>query len=133
MSLSIIPPLPGQNRRLRTINNILMNYKEPDIPDKMIRKIKKKYPQIKDYTYLHTEEVNIDDMLHFVDLDLKNISNVYKCTKIIYRENKSIEQIVLRDMETKKYLKINPTKYYLFKVVEQFEIEIKKILKSIHK
>ena len=125
--------LPGQNRRLMTINNILKNYNEPDIPDKMIRKIKKKFLIIKDYTYLHTEEVNIDHIIQFVDLDLKELSNICKCIKIIYRDNKSIEKIVLRDMETKKYLKINPTKYYLFKVVDQFEIEIKKILKSIHK
>jgi hypothetical protein len=127
------PPLPGQNRRLLTINNILKDYKEPDIPDKMIRKIKKKFHQIKNYTYLHTEEVNINDMIQIVNLDLSELSNIYKCTKIIYRDNKSIEKIVLLDMETKKYLKINPTKYYLFKVVEEFEIQMKKILKSIHK
>ena len=128
-----LPTLPGQNRRLRNINNILMNYKEPDIPDKMIRKIKKKFPEIKDYTYLHTEEVNMEDMIQIIDLNLSELSNIYKCTKIIYRDNKSIEKIVLRDMETKKYLKINPTKYYLFKVIEDFEIQIKNFLKSIHK
>ncbi len=127
------PPLPGQNRRLRTINNILMNYKEPDIPDKMIRKIKKKFKEIKEYTYLHTEEVNVGDMLQFVDLELTGVSNVYKCSKIIYRDNKSIETLVLYDTITKKYLKINPTKYYLFKVIEEFEIQMKKFLKSIHK
>jgi hypothetical protein len=125
--------LPGQNRRLMTINNILKNYKEPDIPDKMIRKIKKKFAEIKHYIYLHTEEVNVDHMIQFVDLDLKEISNICKCTKIIYRYNKSIEQLVLRDMHTKKYFKINPTKYYIFRVVEQFEIEINKIMKTIHK
>jgi hypothetical protein len=110
-----------------------MNYKEPDIPDKMIRKIKKKFPEIKHYTYLHTEEVKIEDMIQFVDLDLSELSNTYKCSKIIYRDNRSIEKIVLRDTETKKYLKINPTKYYLFRVVEHFEIQMKKILESIHK
>ena len=82
--------LPGQNRRLMTINNILKNYNEPDIPDKMIRKIKKKFLIIKDYTYLHTEEVNIDHIIQFVDLDLKELSNICKCIKIIYRDNKRI-------------------------------------------
>ena len=72
--MSLLPP-PGQNRRLRNINNILKNYKEPDIPDKMIKKIKKKFPKIKDYIYLHTEEVEKDYLIQIVDLNLTTVSN----------------------------------------------------------
>ncbi len=121
--MSLLPP-PGQNRRLRNINNILKNYKEPDIPDKMIKKIKKKFPEIKDYIYLHTEEVEIDYLIQIIDLNLTNVSNIYKCTNIIKGENNNIKTLMVRDIIDNKNLKINPTNYYLFKVIDNFEIQI---------
>ncbi len=121
--MSLLPP-PGQNRRLANINNILKEYKEPDISDKMIRKIKKKFPEIKDYIYLHTEEVIEKEFIQIIDLNLTTISNIYKCTKIIKGANNNIKTLNVRDTINKKNFKINPTNYYIFKVIDNFQIQI---------
>ncbi len=127
-----IPPPPGQNRRLRNINNILKYYKEPDIPDTMINKIKRKFPDIKYYNYLHTEEIKLSDLIQMVDLDLKNLSIVGKCIKIKYGENNSIQNILLHNSNSETYWKINPTKYYIFKVIPSSEVDMKKNIEKIY-
>lgn len=117
-----IPPPPGQNRRLRNINNILKYYKEPDIPDNMINKIKKKFPEVKYYNYLHTEEIQLFDLIQMVDLELTNLSIVGKCIKFKYGENNSIQSILLHNSVSETYWKINPTKYYIFKVISGSDV-----------
>lgn len=126
-------PLPGQNRRLKNINSILKDYKEPDIPDSIIKRIKKKFPELKDYLYLHSEEIQKDYLIQYVELDFSKISKVYKCTSIISGDNNNVKSIILRDLENSKNLKINPGKYYVFKVLTDFEIQINNINKLIHK
>ncbi len=127
-----IPPPPGQNRRLININNILKYYKEPDIPDNIIKKIKRKFPEIKYYNYLHTEELKLYDLIQMVDLGLTNLSIVGKCIKIKYGENNSIQNILLHNSITETYWKINPTKYYIFKVIPNSEIDMKKNIEKIY-
>jgi hypothetical protein len=140
--MSIIPP-PGQNKRLRNINNILKNYKEPDIPDKMIRKIKKKFPELKDYVYIHPEELDkqVDKeknkeeptYIQTVDLNLTNISPIYKCIRVEKGLNNNIKSIILYNEDTKSRFKINPANYYLFRVLSDFEIQINNYTKNIEK
>ena len=127
-----IPQPPGHNRRLRNINNILKYYKEPDVPDNMINKIKKKFPETKYYNYLHTEEIKLNDLIQMVDLDIKKLSIVGKCIKINYQENNSIKNILLHNSLSDTYWKINPTKYYIFKVISTSEIDMKKNIEMIY-
>jgi hypothetical protein len=130
--MSIIPP-PGENRRLRNINNLLKHYKEPDIPDKMIKKIKKKFPELKNYIYLHPEEVETEIYIQIVDLNLNNVSDVYKCIRIDKGENNNIKNILFYNESTRSQLKINPANYYLFKVLNDFEIQLNDYVKIMEK
>jgi hypothetical protein len=130
--MSITPP-PGQNRRLKNINNILKYYKENDIPDNMINKIRYTFPEVKYYDYLHTEEIKLFDLIQMVDLDLTKLSIVGKCIKFKYGENNSIQHILLHNSISDTYWKINPTKYYIFKVISDSDIIMKKNIDMVTK
>ena len=129
-----------QKKRLRDINNILRLYNEPDIPDLLINKIKRKYPSLKNCEYLHTEQIEIGDLIQMVDLNITHLSIKGVCVKINYTENKTIESILLFNSSIQIFWKINPTKYYVFKAKTKIEEadeymnnSIKDIYKNINK
>ena len=104
-----------QKKRLLDINNILRVYNEPDIPDSIINKIRRKYNSLKHSEYIHTEQLNIGDLIQMVNLHLTHLSIKGVCVKIIYSENNTIESILLFNSNLQIFWKINPTKYYIFK------------------
>ena len=114
-----------QKKRLRDINNILRVYNEQDIPDSIINKIRRKYPIIKHSEYLHSEQLNIGDLIQMVNLDLKHISIKGVCVKILYSENSTINSILLFNSNLQIFWKINPTKYYIFKSEKNDEMKEK--------
>ena len=90
-------------------------YNEPDIPDSIINKIRRKYPTTKHSEYIHTEQLNIGDLIQMVDLHLTHLSIKGVCVKIFYSENSTINSILLFNSNLQIFWKINPTKYYIFK------------------
>jgi hypothetical protein len=129
-----------EKKRLKDINNILRFYNEPDIPDLLINKIRRKFPSLKNCEYLHTEQLGIGDLIQMVDLNITHLSIKGVCVKINYSENKTIESILLFNSNIQIFWKINPTKYYVFKAKTKIEEEdeyinnsIKDVYKNINK
>jgi hypothetical protein len=122
-----------EQKRLNDINKILKYYKEPDVPDEIINKIKKKYPILKYYEYIHTEQIQQNDIIQMVNLDFKHISIKGKCIKINYSRNYTIDSILLYNNLVDIYWKINPTKYYVFKTISKNDEMIRKQLDNIYK
>ena len=123
---------PDQKRRLNNINNILKNYKEPDIPDRIIEKIRKKFPTVKNYDFLQTEQINEYDLIQTVDLNLKKLSIVGKCIKINYSQTRAINSILLHNIVTDTFWKINPEKYYIFKVLSNNDNELRENIENLY-
>jgi hypothetical protein len=122
-----------QETRQKDINAILRLYQEPDVPDNIIKHIKKKYPKLKHYDYVHSEQINENDLIQMVSLDMKKISIVGKCVKINYNQNKTIENILLANNLLNIYWRINPTKYYVFKVISKDDVHMKELIENIYR
>ena len=108
-------------KRKADINQILKKYKEIDVPDSIINKIKKKYNELKNYEYLHTEQIVENELIQMVSLDLKHLSIIGRCIKITYTENNTIETILLTNNYLNIFWRINPRKYYVFKAKSKNE------------
>ena len=119
-------------KRQKDINAILRLYKEPDVPDNIIKQIKKKYPKLKHYEYIHSEQINENDLIQMVSLDMKKISIVGKCVRINYNQNKTIENILLVNNLLNIYWRINPTKYYVFKVISKDDVQMRELIENIY-
>ena len=121
-----------EEKRRKDINAILRLYKEPDVPDNIIKQIKKKYPKVKHYEYIHSEQINENDLIQMVSLDMKKISIVGKCVKINYNQNKTIDNILLANNLLNIYWRINPTKYYVFKVISKQDVQMQELIENIY-
>jgi hypothetical protein len=121
-----------QEKRQNDINAILRLYKEPDVPDNIIKQIKKKYPKLKHYDYVHSEQINENDLIQMVSLDMKKISIVGKCVRINYNQNKTIDNILLANNLLNIYWRINPTKYYVFKVISKQDVHMQELIENIY-
>jgi hypothetical protein len=124
--------MTSQEKRKKDINAILRLYKEPDVPDNIIKQIRKKYPKLKHYEYIHSEQINENDLIQMVSLDLKKISIVGKCVRINYNQNKTIENILLVNNLLNIYWRINPTKYYVFKVISKDDVQMRELIENIY-
>ena len=125
--------MTSQEKRQHDINAILRLYKEPDIPDNIIKQIKKKYPKLKHYEYIHSEQINENDLIQMVSLDMKKLSIVGKCVKINYNQNKTIENILLANNLLNIYWRINPTKYYVFKIISKQDVQMRELIENVYR
>ena len=123
----------AQQKRLQDINNILKNYSEPDIPTLIVKKIQKKFPEVKYYSLITAEQLYIGMNISMVTLDMSKLLVPGKCVKIFYRKNNSINRIMLFNSYLNIYWKVNPKKYYMFKIISDKEIYMKEILKDYKK
>jgi hypothetical protein len=123
----------AQQKRLNDINNILKNYSEPDIPTIIVKKIQKKFPEVKYYSLITAEQLYIGENLSLVTLDMSKLLVPGKCVKIFYRKNNSINRIMLYNSYLDIYWKVNPKKYYIFKIISDKEIYMKEKLKDYKK
>jgi len=123
----------AQQKRLNDINNILKNYSEPDIPTIIVKKIQKKFPEVKYYSLITAEQLYIGENLSLVTLDMSKLLVPGKCVKIFYRKNNSINRIMLYNSYLDIYWKVNPKKYYIFKIISDKEIYMKEMLKDYKK
>lgn len=123
----------AQEKRLNDINNILKHYSEPDIPTTIVKKIQKNFPEVKYYSLITAEQLYIGMNLSLVTLDMSKLLVPGKCVKIFYRKNNSINRIMLYNSYLDIYWKINPKKYYLFKIISDKEIYMKEMLKDYKK
>ena len=124
--------MTSQEKRQQDINAILRLYKEPDIPDNIIKQIKKKYPKLKYFEYIHSEQINENDLIQMVSLDMKKLSIVGKCVKITYNQNKTIENILLVNNLLNIYWRINPTKYYVFKTISKDDVHMNELIENVY-
>jgi hypothetical protein len=125
--------MTSQEKRNNDIKKILRSYKEYDVSNDIIKKIKKKYPKLKHSEYIRTEEINDNDIIQMVSLDMKKISISGKCIKIEYSDNKTIENILLVNNILGIYWRIKPTKYYIFRVLNKHETEMKDLIEKLYK
>ena len=123
----------AQQKRLQDINNILKNYSEPDIPTLIVKKIQKKFPEVKYYSLTTAEQLYVGMNLSLVTLDMSKLLVPGKCVKIFYRKNNSINRIMLFNSYLNIYWKVNPKKYYMFKIISDKEIYMKEMLKDYKK
>jgi len=123
----------AQQKRLNDINNILKNYSEPDIPTIIVKKIQKKFPEVKYYSLITAEQLYIGENLSLVTLDMSKLLVPGKCVKIFYRKNNSINRIMLYNSYLDIYWKVKPKKYYIFKIISDKEIYMKEMLKDYKK
>jgi hypothetical protein len=123
----------SQEKRLTDINNILKHYSEPDIPTTIVKKIKKKFPEVKYYSLITAEQLYIGMNLSLVTLDMSKLLVPGRCIKIFYRKNNSINRIMLYNSYLDIYWKVNPKKYYMFKIISDKEIYTKEMLKDYKK
>ena len=107
----------NKDKRKNDVSAILKLYKEPDVPDKLINKIRELYPTIKYYDYIHTEEIIEGDVIQTVSIDLNKLSIPAKCINIEYSKNKTIKNILLVNNKADVFWRIKPTKYYIFRLV----------------
>lgn len=123
----------AQQKRLQDINNILKYYSEPDIPTLIVKKIQKKFPEVKYYSLTTAEQLYIGMNISLVTLDMSKLLVPGKCVKIFYRKNNSINRIMLFNSYLNIYWKVNPKKYYMFKIISDKEIYMKEMLKDYKK
>lgn len=123
----------AQQKRLHDINNILKYYSEPDIPTLIVKKIQKKFPEVKYYSLTTAEQLYIGMNISLVTLDMSKLLIPGKCVKIFYRKNNSINRIMLFNSYLNIYWKVNPKKYYMFKIISDKEIYMKEMLKDYKK
>ena len=123
----------AQQKRLNDINNILKNYSEPDIPTIIVKKIQKTFPEVKYYSLITAEQLYIGENLSLVTLDMSKLLVPGKCVKIFYRKNNSVNRIMLFNSYLNIYWKVNPKKYYIFKIISDKEIYMKEMLKDYKK
>lgn len=122
-----------EQKRLNDINQILKYYEEPDVPTVIVKKIQKKFPEIKFYKLIKAEQLYTGINLSLVTLDTNKLLVPGKCVKFFYRQNKSVNKILLYNSYLKIFWKVNPKKYYLFKIISDKEIYIKEMLKDYKK
>jgi hypothetical protein len=122
-----------QQKRLLDINNILKHYLEPDIPTLIVKKIQKKFPEVKYYSLVTAEQLYIGMNISLVTLDMSKLLIPGKCIKIFYRKNNSINRVMLFNSYLNIYWKVNPKKYYMFKIISDKEIYMKEMLKDYKK
>lgn len=120
-------------KRLEDINNILKNYSEPDIPTLIVKKIQKKFPEVKYYSLITAEQLYIGMNISMVTLDMSKLLVPGRCVKIFYRKNNSVHRIMLFNSYLNIYWKVNPKKYYMFKIISDKEIYMKEMLKDYKK
>ena len=123
----------AQQKRLQDINNILKYYSEPDIPTLIVKKIQKKFPEVKYYSLTTAEQLYIGMNISLVTLDMSKLLVPGRCVKIFYRKNNSINRIMLFNSYLNIYWKVNPKKYYMFKIISDKEIYMKEMLKDYKK
>jgi len=123
----------AQQKRLQDINNILKYYSEPDIPTLIVKKIQKKFPEVKYYSLTTAEQLYIGMNISLVTLDMSKLLVPGRCVKIFYRKNNSINRVMLFNSYLNIYWKVNPKKYYMFKIISDKEIYIKEMLKDYKK
>lgn len=97
------------------------NVKNTDIDTKVvIEKIKKKFPQLEHYEYRDPTKIKISEAIRYVDKKLSKVSIIGIVTQIEHYsyidDNSKIKSIHLNNPYTETTWKINPDKYYLFKV-----------------
>jgi hypothetical protein len=123
----------GEQKRLDDINNILKYYQEPDVSTSIIKTLKKKFPEVKHYKFVTSEQLNTNMNLSLITLDMSKLLVPGRCVKIFYRKNNSINRIMLYNSYLKIYWKINPKKYYMFEIISDQEIYVKEMLKDYKK
>ena len=102
-------------------NNVHNTKKDTDVGiDKIISKIKKKFDKLELYDFLSPNTIKLNEMIRYVDKDLKKMSIIGIVIKIehfsIMNDQSDIKTIHFYSPFTKTMWSINPTKYYLFKV-----------------
>lgn len=125
--------MADKQKRLDDINSILKYYSEPDIPTSIVKKIQKKFPEVKYYKLVTAEQIYFGMNLSMVTLDMSKLLVPGKCVKIFYRQNKSINRVLLYNSYLKIYWKINPKKYYMFEIISNKDIYMKEMLKDYKK
>jgi hypothetical protein len=123
----------AQQKRLNDINQILKYYEEPDIPTTIVKTIQKKFPEVKYYSLTTAEQLYTGMNLSLVTLDMSKLLVPGKCVKIFYRKNNSINRVMLYNSYLNIYWKVNPKKYYMFKIISDRDIYIKEFLKDYKK
>ena len=120
-------------KRLNDINSILKYYSEPDVPTSIVKKIQKKFPELKYYKLIKSEQLYYSMNLSLVPLDMTKLLIPGKCVKINYRKNGSIDTIILYNSYVKIFWTVNPKKYYLFEIVSKHDLYVKEVLKDYKK
>ena len=122
-----------EDQRKKDINDILKYYEEPDIPTDIVRTLKKKFPEITSYKLVTAEQLYLGITISLVPLDMSKLLVPARVVKIFYRNNNSIDRILLYNSYLKIFWKSNPKKYYLFKVINNQDARIVEFLKEFKK
>ena len=96
------------------LQKILNKIKEPNVPNKIINQIKKKYPKLKNLKFIYPEDLFVGIWIYTCSLDFETIIGG-KCVKIDYY-NKIIQNITLKNDKANITWKIIPQKYYIFEI-----------------
>ena len=102
-------------------NNVHNKEQNTDVGiDKTIAKIKKKFNKLELYEFKLPTAINLNEMIRYVDKDLKKMSIIGIVVKIDHfsaiNDKSDIKTIHLYSPFTETSWSINPSKYYLFKV-----------------
>lgn len=119
-----------QQKRLNDINFFLNKIDEPDIKDNIIKKINKRFPKTKYYTFIRPEELYEGMIIKTVSLDLTKMNIAGKILEI-NKENGSIVSVVLFNGYKVIKWTIKPQKYYIFKYINDDEIHFKELHKDL--
>jgi hypothetical protein len=104
-------------KKTKNVNNTKQKKK---ISDTILSKIKEKFKTLRHYEYKSEANVKIGEMLRHVDINVTKLSIIGIVRKIEHfselNEQSDVKTIYLYSPFTKTSWKINPNKYYLFKV-----------------
>lgn len=106
------------NDRLNKIDNLvsqLNNNETYNENSKIVKDIKKKYKELKSYTYKLESQVFINDIIRYVNLDLSKLSITGLVVKIHRNKNNTgVKSYLLYNRFKDIYWSLNPKKVYIY-------------------
>ena len=123
----------NKQRRKSIVSAYVKLCDEIDIPDRIIKKINKLYPQTKKYNFVRNEQIEENDVLYFVNLDLSHLSIGGKCVRIYKYDNGAVHMLLLYNYHLDIYWKVKPTKYYIFRMKHKSELLINALMEKFHR
>jgi hypothetical protein len=118
----------GDIKRERDVNIYINKIMEHDTSAQTIKTILLKFPDLKGFTYMRSEELHEGSLLRTVDLNIEKLSVPAIIVGIKKGSTGAIINITLYNNNLDSYWKILPSKYYLFTLEPSENKHVKRLI-----